>query len=88
MFDIRFLRELYRKAEEEFSLNLEVIDTRELWIRLRNRGRVPSHLKGSLRVVAEYFEIDYENAHDALIDCQITAQVFYKILEIMAQINS
>ena len=82
-FDLRFLRELYRQNQKKFLLDLEIIDTRDLWINLRNKGVVPSHLNGRLRTVAEHFDVDYENAHDALADCQITAKVFYKMLEVM-----
>jgi len=43
---------------------------------------VPIHLRGNLATVANYFDIDYTKAHDALADCHITAQVYHKMLQI------
>ena len=84
-FDIRFLRELYRQSQKEYLLDLETVDTRNLWNNLKNRGIVPSTLKGSLRTVAEHFDVSYEGAHDALGDCHITANVLHKILCLMKE---
>jgi len=82
-FDMRFLRELYKKEREEFLLDLETLDTRSLWANLKNKGNVPMHLKGNLRTVANHFEVNYEKAHDALEDCKITAQVFHKMVGVL-----
>lgn len=79
-FDIRFLREFYRQNEKEYVLDYEVIDTRQLWIQLKEKGVIPMHLKGNLRCVSEHLCVDYDNAHDALGDCLITANVFHKML--------
>ena len=35
-----------------------------------------------LKTLAEHFHIDYENAHDALQDCIITAQAYKKLLNL------
>jgi len=81
-FDMRFLRELYKKEKEDFLLDMETLDTRSIWINLRNKGIVPYELKSNLRTVAQHFEIDYSKAHDALEDCKITAKVFHKMIQI------
>lgn len=81
-FDLRFLRELFRQNKQEFFNEIETIDTRDLWNNLKTKGIVPDHLKGSLKHVANYFNIDYSNAHDALEDCKITANVLHNILKI------
>jgi len=79
-FDMRFLRELYKKENEDFILDMETLDTRSIWIDLRSKGIVPCELKSNLRTVAQHFDVDYSNAHDALEDCKITAQVFHRMV--------
>lgn len=81
-FDMRFLRELYKRERKEFLLDMETIDTRQLWINLKNKGIIPNNLRGNLRTLAEHFNVDYTQAHDALEDCKITAQVFHKIINL------
>jgi DNA polymerase III alpha subunit (gram-positive type) len=79
-FDLRFLKELYRQNNEEFLFNMETIDTRDIWNNLKVKGIIPYSLKGSLKTVANHFNIDYSHAHDAVNDCKITAGVLQKML--------
>ena len=86
-FDIRFLRQLYFETKKDYMLDLEIIDTRDLWIDLRNRGIVPGHLKGNLRAVSEHLDVSYDGAHDALNDCMITANVLHKMMVLRNKIT-
>lgn len=87
-FDMRFLRELFKRNSKEFPLDLEVIDTRDLWINLKYKGIVSPYYKGNLRTIAEHFKVDYNKAHDAIEDCKITAQVFHKMLGVLKENKS
>lgn len=87
-FDLRFLRELYKKERKEFLLDLQTLDTRSIWINLRNKGIIPLHLRSNLRTLAQHFQVDYNHAHDALQDCKITAQVFHKMNALVKENNN
>lgn len=82
MFDLRFLENLYKTNNQDLILGSEYIDTMILWRELRNRGVVPGHLKASLKVLAKYFNVDYQNAHNAVSDCHITAEVYHKLINL------
>jgi len=81
-FDKRFLSELFSQSNCVPKLHTEHEDTLVLWRKLQRQRKVPIHLRGNLATVANYFDIDYTKAHDALADCHITAQVYHKMLQI------
>jgi DNA polymerase III epsilon subunit-like protein len=80
-FDFRFLNALSAQGKARLSLSGNPIDTMAIWRNLKSSGHVPSYLKSSLKEVSGFFNIGYENAHDALGDCMITAKVYKKLLE-------
>jgi DNA polymerase III alpha subunit (gram-positive type) len=86
-FDIGFLGELYRLIGRDFSFYSDFIDTMALWRELKNKGRVPRELKSNLKTVARYLGIDCQGAHNALVDCHITANVYFNLKEFINRIN-
>jgi len=81
-FDRGFLNELFEKEAEENPLSEESHDTMHTWRMLKKQGKIPSELRSTLGTLAEYFNINYTKAHDALADCHITAKVYHKMLGI------
>lgn len=79
-FDRRFLAALFDQGESISKLNTEHEDTMRIWRELKKCGKVPDDLRSNLGTIAEYFDIDYTHAHDALADCHITARVYHKLL--------
>jgi DNA polymerase III epsilon subunit-like protein len=82
-FDIAFIQNLYQETEEEFNHCLEHIDTWTIWNSLKQEGVIPFKLKGSLKVLAKYFQVSYKGAHNALIDCKITLEVYNSLLNVL-----
>ncbi|MBU3923995.1 MAG: 3'-5' exonuclease [Nanoarchaeota archaeon] len=91
-FDKNFLSALFDQAQQQGKLvrnpgflqfHHQSFDTMQTWRHLRKNGTVPSHLKANLGTIADFFDIDYTKAHDALADCKITAQVYHKMLKII-----
>jgi DNA polymerase III subunit epsilon len=80
-FDLRFLDELFRREEVESNFPDEKVDTMILWNELKRRQIVPSNLRSNLQTLAEFFKVDYSNAHSALGDCEITMKVFQKMID-------
>lgn len=78
-FDFGFLRKMFERNDCDFCLDEEYIDTMYFWRRLQGQGKVPDFMRSRLRDLAEYFKLDYERAHDALEDCKITAEVFWRM---------
>jgi DNA polymerase III subunit epsilon len=82
-FDLAFIQNLYQGTEIEFNHCLEHIDTWHIWNSLKQEGIIPFELKGSLKVLAKYFQVSYKGAHDALVDCKITTEVYHSLLSIL-----
>jgi ATP-dependent DNA helicase DinG len=82
-FDIRFLQKMFQKNGHEFKIYSNPLDTLIIWKNLRDKGLVPLHLKAKLKDIANYFGIDIAGSHNALIDCHITANVYYNLREFM-----
>ena len=82
-FDKGFLSSLFDQGETLSKFHHESFDTMHTWRSLRREGVVPSDLKATLGTIANFFDIDYTKAHDALADCKITAQVYHKMLKLM-----
>lgn len=80
-FDNNFLSALFNNEDIQPLFHHEQEDTMQIWKNLQKQNIVPQG-KASLKTVASHFEIDYSNAHDALADCHITAQVYHKMLKI------
>lgn len=81
-FDRGFLNALFEQGETSQKFCHEQEDTMQIWRKLQTKRIVPSHLRANLGTLAEYFNIDYEKAHDALADCQITAKVYWEMLKL------
>lgn len=81
-FDRGFLNALFDQGESLSKLNVEHEDTMKIWRNLKNEGKIPSDLRSNLGTVANYFDIDYTKAHDALADCRITAKVYHEMLRL------
>jgi DNA polymerase III alpha subunit (gram-positive type) len=81
-FDRGFLNALFDQGESISKLNTEHDDTMRIWRNLKKEERVPSDLRSNLGTIANYFNIDYTKAHDALADCHITARVYHELLKV------
>jgi DNA polymerase III alpha subunit (gram-positive type) len=81
-FDKRFLSALFNQGETNSLFHTESEDTLSIWRNLQKQNIVPPHLRGKLGHIADHFDIDYRNAHDALADCHITAQVYHEMLKL------
>jgi DNA polymerase III epsilon subunit-like protein len=86
-FDLSFLVVLYEREGREFDFFEDYMDTMKIWRELRSNGHVPSHYKASLKVLANFFGVDRTGAHDALVDCHITANVFFNLKEFVEKIE-
>ena len=83
-FDKNFLSALFNKNGLEPIFHHEYEDTMHLWRGLQRKGLVP-YGKSNLKTISNHFKIDYSKAHDALEDCQITANVYQRILNLSQQ---
>lgn len=81
-FDRGFLGALFGRAGKESLLHDSHEDTMYIWRGLKKQGIIPFDLRSNLGTIAEYFDIDYRKAHDALADCKITAEVYHKMLKL------
>ena len=79
-FDKGFLGALFQRVGTPPLLHHSHEDTMYIWRRLKQNGTIPFELRSNLGTIAEYFDIDYKKAHDALADCKITAKVYQKML--------
>ncbi|MFA4960466.1 MAG: 3'-5' exonuclease [Candidatus Pacearchaeota archaeon] len=79
-FDRGFLRELFKKEGLNPIFPRDHIDTMQIWNHLKRKNIVSFNLRNNLGTLAEFFNIDYSNAHGALEDCHITANVYHKML--------
>jgi len=79
-FDLSFLNSLFNQGKLNHGFSDKFIDTMYLWNYLKKNRIIPFHLRSDLGTVANFFEIDYSRAHDALEDCHITAKVYRKML--------
>ena len=55
-------------------------DTLYLWRALQQKRKIP-YLPGDLTTIANFFNIDTSDVHDALADCNITAKVYHELLK-------
>jgi len=81
-FDKGFLSALFDQGESFSKFHHQHEDTMYIWRNLQRQGNIPCGLRSNLQTVAEFFEIDYTKAHDALADCHITAQVYHNLLKV------
>jgi DNA polymerase III alpha subunit (gram-positive type) len=80
-FDKGFLSSLFNQADMLSKFHHEHEDTMWIWRSLQKNDLVPQG-RANLETVASHFGIDYTRAHDALADCKITAEVYWKMLGI------
>lgn len=85
-FDRGFLGILFERANVIPWFHNEFEDTMLMWNFLKKRGVIPYNLRANLGTVAEFFGVDYSKAHDALVDCHITAQVYHNLLKLIKRI--
>ena len=81
-FDRGFLNALFDQGESISKLSSEHEDTMRIWRNLKKEDKIPRDLRSNLGTIADYFDIDYTKAHDALADCHITARVYHQLLKI------
>jgi DNA polymerase III alpha subunit (gram-positive type) len=79
-FDKGFISALFNQGEAESNLHEESEDTMHIWRSLKKKKLISPDLRSNLGTIAEFFEIDYTKAHDALADCHITAKVYKEML--------
>jgi len=79
-FDKNFLSSLFGQADTLSKFHHEHEDTMWMWRNLQKNDLVPKG-RSNLETVAGHFGIDYERAHDALADCQITAQIYHEMIK-------
>jgi DNA polymerase III alpha subunit (gram-positive type) len=80
-FDKEFLHALFEQGATVHKFNYKYEDTMWMWRTLQRKNLVPKG-RADLQTVANHFNIDYTKAHDALTDCEITAKVYHKLLNI------
>ncbi|MCL2064235.1 MAG: exonuclease domain-containing protein [Candidatus Cloacimonetes bacterium] len=78
-FDIKFLNHHLEKNKYQ-ELRNRILDTLTL-----SRIFLPFLNNHKLSSIAEYFEINLENAHRAIYDAQITGQILLKLTEFVIQ---
>ena len=81
-FDKGFLNALFGKVGIIPKLHNEHDDTMRVWRGLKRERIVPFDLRSNLGTIANYFNIDYRKAHNALADCHITAKVYHEMLRL------
>ena len=81
-FDRGFLNALFDQGESISKLSPEHEDTMRIWRNLKKEDKIPNDLRSNLGTIADYFDIDYAKAHDALADCHITAKVYHQLLKV------
>ena len=81
-FDRGFLNSLFDQGDTLNKFHHEHEDTMWIWRNLQKENKVPCG-RANLGTVANYFGIDYTKAHDALADCEVTAQVYQNLLKII-----
>lgn len=79
-FDRGFLAALFDQGESISKLSTEHDDTMRIWRNLKKEGKAPTDSRSNLGTIANYFDIDYTKAHDALADCHITARVYHQLI--------
>ena len=84
-FDKGFLNSLFNRTRIVPLLPNFHEDTMWIWRSLKKNRIVPFELRSNLGTVANYFNIDYKKAHDALADCQITAKVYWKMIKLKTE---
>ena len=82
-FDRGFIETLFNQEKTTSLLSKQSIDTLHLWNLLKMKNRVPWNLRNNLKTLADFFKVDYSNAHNALADCEITAKVYFKMLKLL-----
>ncbi len=85
ILDIEFLKAAYRKLKKPYPFEYHVFNIWPLCYTyaakhglLKNRQRYTGF---SLEDLMRHFKISAENRHDALVDCQVTAEVLRQIIK-------
>ncbi|MCH7851084.1 MAG: 3'-5' exonuclease [Nanoarchaeota archaeon] len=81
-FDKGFLNALFDQGESLALFHHQSVDTLQIWRHLQKENLVPEKINGKLGSIAEFFDINYTKAHDALEDTKITAKVYHEMLKL------
>lgn len=79
-FDECFLKKTYENHGMKYPFCKDHEDTMYMWRNMKKLGLVNQQQNSRLKTLAEYYKVDYSNAHDALADCIITAKVYHKMI--------
>jgi len=80
-FDVSFISSLFEGERLKYPFCRAKDDTKFIWQKYKRRGLLSPFTNAKLGTIADHFDIDYSDAHDALEDCKITAKVFQKLME-------
>ncbi len=80
-FDVPFFNSVLKR------LDLPTLENRSICTHLMTKHLLPEIQKSNLTYLADLFKIEFKNAHRALSDTVLTAQILIKFLEIFAVRN-
>lgn len=85
-FDNKFICSLFENQGLQNPFCKRKEDTMYIWRNLKRKGIIETNQNSKLGTLANYFKIDYSNAHDALEDCKITAKVYHEMLKLSPKV--
>jgi DNA polymerase III alpha subunit (gram-positive type) len=80
-FDIRFLNAMFDIDKKRYPFCSQKEDTMYIWRKFKKDGLISPFSNAKLGTIANYFDIDYSKAHDAIADCKITAKCFHGMIQ-------
>ena len=90
-FDVKFITEspdkLVSKKTWDHFVSYRVLDTATIGQFLKDTGRAPTEISGSLSSWANHFGIDASNAHDAKADVEMSVAIYKKFKELVEDEN-
>lgn len=93
--DVRFVKQHLLKDEGHYIdgnawgrfFSYRRLDTATISHFLRLAGRLPSDLDGSLQSLAKYFDLSYEDAHNAEFDAKLTLKVLKLLIGLVGDVS-
>lgn len=83
IFDIvRIKKDLISDGSWLKFVSYRIRDTGGIGNYLKDKGLIPKEISGSLSSYAGFFGIDSSKAHDAKADCQMTVEVYKRMLKL------
>lgn len=92
-FDIKFVKnhllkpDIHEGDKWERFFTYRSMDTAAVAQFLILAGKLPDTIDGSLKSLANFFDIDYSKAHDAEIDVEITLNVLKKLIGLVGNVS-